>query len=96
MKIKQVAIFVAIFLLVAASIKSCDAEEGLHAYLGMAYHDEKLDTFKQENSTISTLIGEAELEYEFSNGTKIFFRHNSSMQQNDTGLNMIGIKARLF
>lgn len=74
-----------------------EAEESLHMDFGLAYHDPKLDSFEQKDKTnISNLIGEVELSYEWENGTSIFIRHNSSVQQEDTGLNMIGIKARLF
>ena len=73
------------------------AQAELHLDFALAYHDPELDSFKQENGdNISNLIGEVELSYEWDNGTSIFIRYNSSMQQEDTGLNMIGIKARLF
>ena len=71
--------------------------EGLHLDAGIAYHDEEKDSFIQRDGTdISNLIGEVELSYEWENGTRLSLRHNSSMQQLDTGLNMIILKARLF
>ena len=75
---------------------SCSAE-GFHLDFGLGYHDTKFDSFKQKDGTdISNLIAEAELSYEWKNGTKVILRHNSGVEQKDTGLNMIMIKARLF
>ena len=53
--------------------------EGLHMDIGVAYHDAETDSFEQKDKTnISNLIGEAELSYEWENGTIIFIRHINS------------------
>ena len=88
-----IPISILLWILILSSVRA----EGLHMDLGVAYHDPEEDSFEQKDKTnISNLIGEAELSYEWENGTIIFIRHNSSLQQMDSGLNMIGIKARLF
>lgn len=93
MKITSAILIVVLFVALAWNAQA----EGLHLDFGLAYHDPKFDSFEQKDKTnISNLIGEVELSYEWENGTSIFIRHNSSVQQDDVGLNMIGIKARLF
>jgi len=94
---KWATLTLTIILFLALLVFGQPRAEGLHLDFGLGYHNPKFDSFKQKDGTdISNLIGEVELSYELKSGTSIFIRHNSSMQQDDTGLNLIGIKARIF
>ena len=67
----------------------------------ISIHDGDYDSFSQYDKKhrtvhkISPILAGFEIGYE-EDGKSIFFRHDSSLKQTDTGLNMIGIKVRLF
>jgi len=69
------------------------------AYIGI--HNGEYDSFSQYSKKnravhkISPILAGFEIGYE-KNGKSIFFRHDSSLKQTDTGLNTIGIKIRIF
>ena len=94
MKLTSAILIIILFIALAWNAQNAQAE--LHMDFGLLYHDQEFDSFKQDDDSISSIIGEVELSYEFENGSSIFIRHLSSTQQRDTGLNTIGIKARLF
>jgi len=67
------------------------------AYIDLSaeMHKEASDSFYQRNGQpIKNIIGGVEVGYEY-NGYSVFVRHMSSVQQEDKGLNTIGIKVRL-
>ena len=72
-----------------------------YTYVSFGLHNGEYDSFSQYRKDsrtvhkISPIIGTVEIGYE-KNGRSIFFRHDSSLKQTDTGLNMIGFKIRLF
>ena len=67
----------------------------------ISVHNVNYDSFhhyNKKNGTlhkISPILGGFEIGYE-KNGKSIFFRHDSGINQKDTGLNTIGFKMRLF
>lgn len=65
--------------------------------LAMEYHDKTKDSFYQRNGeVIQNAIGVVEVGYEFKEQYSIYFRHQSSVQQKDTGLNVVGVKVRIW
>lgn len=93
MKLSIVVLIIILFVSLAWNAQA----EGLHMDFGLAYHNIEMDSFQHKDGTdISNIIGEVELFYEWKNGTSITLRHNSDTQKEDSGLNMIIIKARLF
>ena len=79
-----------IFLLLSFS-----AQADGYIDLSIEAHAETYDSFYQSNGEpIRNLIGGIEVGYEFDNYS-IFVRHISSVQQEDTGLNTLGIKIRM-
>jgi len=69
--------------------------------VNLSIHNGEYDSFSQYSKKhrtvhkISPILAGFEIGYE-KNGKSIFFRHDSSLKQTDTGLNMIGIKVRIF
>lgn len=69
--------------------------------IGVGIHDKYTDSFVNYHLYSNTIddiknpIGLVDIGYEFKEVT-ISFIHLSSMQQEDTGLNMIMIKKRIF
>jgi len=67
----------------------------------LSVHNGEYDSFSQYSKKhrtvhkISPILAGFEIGYE-KNGKSIFFRHDSSLKQTDTGLNMLGIKVRVF
>ena len=75
---------------------SFSVNAGIYFDVGAELHDETTDSFYQRDGTpIKNIIGSAELGYEYKN-MSIYLKHLSSMQQEDTGLNTIGIKFRVI
>lgn len=76
------------------------SEAGTYLDVGIGIHNGEFDSFSQYRKDtrtvhkISPIIGTIEWGYEFDN-ISVFFRHDSSLKQTDTGLNMIGVKIRL-
>ena len=67
-------------------------------YLDVAaeVHQETKDSFYQSTGEpITNFIGMVEVGYEWDNKS-VFFRHMSSVQQEDVGLNTIGFKVRVW
>ena len=76
---------------------STQANAGLYIDLSAEVHNKYNDSFIQNDGTpIENIIGSVELGWEFDiKPISIFIRHSSSMQQEDTGLNSIGVKVRI-
>jgi len=78
-------------LLISSSVQA-------DAYIDLAieYHDKSKDSFYQRNGEqIQNAIGVVEIGYEIDK-YNLYFRHQSSVQQKDTGLNSVGIKVRIW
>jgi len=64
--------------------------------LALEYHDKSKDSFYQRTGEqIQNAIGVVEIGYEV-NKYSLYFRHQSSVQQKDTGFNVIGLKVRVW
>ena len=92
-----------IAMMMSASAYACEdhitVTKGSGFYLDASamLHDEKGDSFKQANGDdIYNFIGNVEAGYEFDDNKSIFIYHFSSVQQDDTGLNGIGFRYRIF
>jgi hypothetical protein len=80
-----------ILLLISFSVQA-----EIYLDLSMEAHYEEYDSFRQRNGEpIKNLIGSAELGYTDGNYS-VFVRHSSSVQQEDMGMNTIGIKFRVI
>lgn len=62
--------------------------------LGLEIHHSKDSFWQRDGVEIKNPIGTIELGYEMDDYS-IYYRHQSSMQQEDYGLNVLGIKVRL-
>jgi len=89
-------ILICFFIMGASELK---ADQYLD--IGIGVHSGEYDSFSQYSKKYRTVkkiapfIGTIEYGYKFDNAS-IFFRHDSSITQNDTGLNLIGIKLNIF
>lgn len=77
---------------------STPAHAGVYLDLSAEVHNERYDSFYQKGGApIKNVVGSIELGYEFNMKTpmSVFVRHSSSMQQEDTGFNSIGVRVRI-
>lgn len=63
--------------------------------LGIEFHNNRDSFWQRDGVPIQNPIGTVELGYEKDNYS-IYYRHHSSIPQEDTGLNTIGIKFRVL
>ena len=77
-------------------ISSCTIQAESYIDLMLEYHDKSKDSFIQRNGdVIQNTIGVVEIGYEVDKYS-VYFRHQSSIPQKDTGFNVIGLKVRVW
>lgn len=83
-------------LITTLVLLSFSVQSEIYLDLSAEIHDKNYDSFYQRNGEhIKNFIGSVELGYEFEKYS-VFIKHSSSVQQEDTGLNTIGIKIRIY
>jgi len=80
-------------LLVILLLPSVLLADGLYLEAGVGAHAEQYDSVRSNGEPWLNALGVGELGYRYGD-YKIFFLHISSLEQKDTGLNMLAIKHR--
>jgi len=80
-------------LLAVLLLPSVLLADGLYLEAGVGAHAEQYDSVRSNGESWPNGLGMGELGYRYGD-YKMFFLHISSLEQKDTGLNMLAIKYR--